>query len=240
MSKQSFDKDVENKRYFVSTQNREVKAQKIASVLSDYLLLPIFKGRNILDIGCGIGRITEYFSAENNVYCVDVEDRLEVEKRDRITFDIVSTEKLHHSDNFFDIVISNHVIEHLPDQRLHLSEIYRVLKRNGICYLATPNKNFLVEPHYKIPFIHYLPFSVFHSALRLLGKYKEDLHLLTYGQMTKLFSEQSFMVTEYTSKVMKEPKYFHLDTTWTGFIPHPLLEMLKPFSPTNIFILEKV
>jgi 2-polyprenyl-3-methyl-5-hydroxy-6-metoxy-1,4-benzoquinol methylase len=59
-------------------------------------------------------------------------------------------------DEYFDVVVSNHVIEHVSDQQLHLSEIARVLKPNGVVYLATPNRLWPWEVHYRVLVLHYL------------------------------------------------------------------------------------
>jgi SAM-dependent methyltransferase len=42
-------------------------------------------------------------------------------------------------DDFFDVVIMTHTIEHLPDPANFLKEIHRILKSDGIIYLSTPN-----------------------------------------------------------------------------------------------------
>ena len=42
-------------------------------------------------------------------------------------------------DDFFDVVIMVHTIEHLPDPANFLREIHRILKKDGIIYLSTPN-----------------------------------------------------------------------------------------------------
>lgn len=41
-------------------------------------------------------------------------------------------------DNSFDVVLCNHVIEHIPDETKALSEIYRVLKPKGFAVLQVP------------------------------------------------------------------------------------------------------
>ena len=51
------------------------------------------------------------------------------------------------NDNSFDIIICNHVLEHVPDYKKALKEIHRVLSSNGFAILQTPyslflNKNF--------------------------------------------------------------------------------------------------
>jgi len=41
-------------------------------------------------------------------------------------------------DDDFDVVICNHVLEHVPDDRKAIREIFRVLKRNGYALLQVP------------------------------------------------------------------------------------------------------
>ena len=50
----------------------------------------------------------------------------------------------------FDAVLYSHVIEHVgscQDQQHHLPEIRRVLQRDGVLYLAMPNRWSVLEPH---------------------------------------------------------------------------------------------
>ena len=41
-------------------------------------------------------------------------------------------------DESFDLIICNHVLEHIEDDRRALEEIYRVLKRGGVSILQVP------------------------------------------------------------------------------------------------------
>ena len=43
-----------------------------------------------------------------------------------------------HQDNTFDVVICNHVLEHIPDDRQAMSEILRILKPGGFAILQVP------------------------------------------------------------------------------------------------------
>lgn len=43
-----------------------------------------------------------------------------------------------YGDNEFDIVLCNHVLEHIPNFQKALDEIYRIIKPNGIAILQTP------------------------------------------------------------------------------------------------------
>jgi len=48
---------------------------------------------------------------------------------------------IHYPDESFDIVICNHVLEHVPDDRKAMHEFYRVIKKNGWAILNVPMKN---------------------------------------------------------------------------------------------------
>lgn len=74
-------------------------------------------------------------------------------------------------DGEFDVCWSNAVLEHVGDDDakvLFLSEIRRV---GGSCFVTTPNKWFPVEPHTKVPLLHFLlPKPLFDRVLHRLGK----------------------------------------------------------------------
>ncbi|WGF93438.1 class I SAM-dependent methyltransferase [Aequorivita marisscotiae] len=62
-----------------------------------------------------------------------------------------------YSDNTFDLVFSNSVIEHLysyENQELMAKEVQRVGENY---YIQTPNKYFFIEPHYLLPYFQFLP-----------------------------------------------------------------------------------
>ncbi|RNI15801.1 class I SAM-dependent methyltransferase [Methanohalophilus sp. RSK] len=73
-----------------------------------------------------------------------------------------------YSDNSFDIVFSNSVIEHVgtyDDQRKMALEILRVGKQY---FVQTPNYYFPFEPHFLIPCFQYLPFGL---RVRLIQRF---------------------------------------------------------------------
>lgn len=220
---------------FVIDKYRVKKAKKIDSVLSDFLGQEI-KNKVILDIGTGNGEIAEYFSKNNKVISVDTIDQRK-NKKSKVLFNKVKSEKLPFEDNTFDIIISNHVIEHVLDGEKHIQEIKRVLKKNGICYLATPNRIFPWETHYKVLFIHYLPKIWFNKILKLFNKFKGDIYLLDYFSLKKLISK-NFKINEYTHKIIKNPNKYHFNVFLIDRLPIYLIEKLNFISKINIFILE--
>lgn len=152
----------------------------------------------LLEVGCGSGGISHYFathpSGQFDVHAVDVKDSRLV--TDGFSFQQVSGTDLPYADGFFDIVLSNHVIEHVGDtdaQLHHLHELRRVMKRGGIGYLAVPNRWMLVEPHYRLAFLSWLPESFRSPYLRFFrGIEYYDCRPLTMCEMESMLMQSGF------------------------------------------------
>lgn len=204
------------------------------AVLADYSGGPIV-GKKILDIGAGSGAISNHLaSMPNEVLAADVENQTSCENP-LFHFVKVQDETLPFEDGTFDIVISNHVIEHVQNQKLHLSEVYRVLKTDGVCYFATPNRYFIQDPHTQTVFLHYFPYDMFLWCLKRMGKYREDIRLLSWHQMQNSFRAAGFAGREYTIEILREPEKYHLEQK----LPFKVPRTVRFFSPTNIFVLSK-
>ncbi len=222
---------------FIVTENRLKKAMKIESVICHHTNTYPIKNKKILDIGCGSGEIVSYFSNRNQAYACDVNNQLSDCIDKKIHFSKITSTLLPYENNFFDVVISNHVIEHVNNQLNHLKEISRVLKPSGICFFSTPNRFFPIEPHYKIPLLHYLPDTAFIYLLKKFGLYHEDLKLLSHTRMKKLFKATGFNHFEYTANVLKYPDSYHWDGPSLRNLPFRMIGHLQFLSQTNIFIL---
>ncbi len=57
-------------------------------------------------------------------------------------------------DNFFDIIFSNQVMEHVFNQAFLLNEIKRTMQENGYSFHLYPLKHYIYEGHLLIPFVH--------------------------------------------------------------------------------------
>jgi len=74
-------------------------------------------------------------------------------------------------DKSFDFVWSNAVLEHVGNnlrQKLFVSEMLRVAKKKIV--FTTPNKNFPIEVHTKLPFVHWLKKESADRIYTKLGK----------------------------------------------------------------------
>lgn len=115
------------------------------------------KGKKLLDIGSWTGPYeTLIYDLAKEITAVDVEEKaLKVLKKNLPKIDCVKAKshKLPFSQETFDVVTFWDVIEHIPVgyEPPTLTEINRVLKNNGLLFLATVNKNFwsnLLDPAY--------------------------------------------------------------------------------------------
>jgi SAM-dependent methyltransferase len=164
----------------------------------------------LLEVGTGSGGIAHYFgthpSGRFDVDAVDVVDNRLVTEGYRYT--AVTDVRLPFPDDSFDVVLSNHVIEHVGDaaqQRAHLAELKRVMRPDGIGYLAVPNRWMLVEPHYRLIFLSWLPRRWRSPYLRLSGKGSVyDCEPLQSGQLDQLLRESGFTSDDLGPAALKQ------------------------------------
>jgi ubiquinone/menaquinone biosynthesis C-methylase UbiE len=94
----------------------------------------------ILDVGCGHGDFLKPVHNKTiHSYGIDP-DKEALDKNSFIKNKIIGTvESLPFESNFFDLVISAWVLEHLADPKKAFQEIFRVLKPGGKVIFLTPN-----------------------------------------------------------------------------------------------------
>ncbi len=202
----------------------------------------------LLEVGCGSGGIAHYFASHQGqcyeVTAVDVYDNRQV--KEGFNFHLVQGVELPFADASFDLVITNHVIEHVgetSEQLQHLKEIARVLSSSGQCYLAVPNRWMLTEPHYRLKFLSWWPKKWRSSYLKLKGKGEfYDCEPLELGELEQLLSQTEFtfenisvIATRVTFEIEKPNS---LITRALRRIPDSMLKPLKPIIPTLVYKLE--
>ncbi|MDO8625396.1 MAG: methyltransferase domain-containing protein, partial [Candidatus Diapherotrites archaeon] len=134
---------------------------------------------------------------------------------------------------------SNHVIEHVPHQQKHLREIHRVLKRGGVCYLATPNK-YSIDPHFRLPFIGFLPRGISAFLVKAIRQRVFDIYPLGMSDIRRL--AKGFTVEDRTFAVFSDPKKYAMAPAPFGihrFFPRQGAFLLDLVSPAFIVVLRK-
>jgi len=136
-------------------------------------------GKRILNVGCG-----------NEIYGTDFIDLYP--SREEVKKVFIGKEKFPYTDNFFDEVYSNCILEHLPNFGEFVEECKRVLKKGGKLIIITDN-----AACYKFH-IHFFPNSktTHHGGYKIKGRVgggtgidTEDKHyaLFTTTHLNNLF-----------------------------------------------------
>jgi len=101
----------------------------------------------VLELGCGLGHLLGWLVDQYEVYGTDINPWALYQASKNVSrgkYLILSAEDLSaFPDKIFQVVIAKHVVEHLADPEMALSEIGRVLAPGGLLLLATPNTDSL-------------------------------------------------------------------------------------------------
>jgi len=130
--------------YFRDEYSKDAYPQKLCNYIFQNIIKKKFSQREnlkLLDIGSGKGNHLVGFS-RNKIDCSGIDKRDEavnINKNFIIKECNLENQKFPYDDNFFDIVFSKSVIEHVENADNMLSETYRVLKQNGIIIFLTPD-----------------------------------------------------------------------------------------------------
>ena len=119
----------------------------------------------ILDWGCGKGELVKFLNdCGFDCYGIDI-DNLKIGKtlingnkslKGRIHI-IQDNNLTSFESNYFDLILTNQVIEHISNKESFIREVKRVLKKGGFSYNILPAKHRILEVHFKMPLVHWLP-----------------------------------------------------------------------------------
>ena len=223
----------------LNIKSRKRKYKKLVTILKSNTKLA---DKKVLDIGTSAEYIQSWLSADvKSLTSVDVID--ERKEKKGYKFKQVADARLPFNDESFDIVISSHVIEHIPSQQMHLDEVNRVLKPGGIVYLSTPSRMAIIEPHYKLPLLSWLPRRVASTYLRLIRNKDWNVYPVSRRQLHRLINSR-LTICDMVPVIVKNPRKFSLDeggfiAKFVGSLPEFLINTISGFSPTIIWVLEK-
>lgn len=223
-------------------EGRSRKAAKIKAVLDAEGVLdrPALR---LLDIGCAFGIILERLTPPDGLGVgIDMDETLGTAGSNLI-FVRADAESMPFPAKSFNIVICNHMYEHTDDPQKLVAEISRVMKDDGACYFAGPNKYEPIEPHYGLPFLSWLPRPVADVYMRMTGKgdcYPEKPY--SRRQLAALL--RMFDIVDYTGKILDDPVRFSAtDILPPGSLKVSLAKAVHRFAsfffPGFVFVLRK-
>jgi ubiquinone/menaquinone biosynthesis C-methylase UbiE len=198
-----------------------------------------FKGKNILDAGCGNSayfQISMHQLGVKKHTCLDIGKQWIPELKKGITkhniplseFEFVSasTDKLPFADETFDMVFSNGVLMHLKDMKQTgkaFKELTRVTKKGGFLYVVLGINDGLFEK-YLVPAIR--------QYYRDNKEVKNVIDNITPKDFQKLFYEMANGMKKYTGETFNYKQFsklFDLDlcTTLQNVIQVPVRNMVQ-------------
>ena len=217
-------------RYIPDVSPEEIGAEIHYEHLHRYLFTTQFvKNKVVLDLGCGEGYGSYIISkVAKRVLGIDIDEKSikhASSKYIRENLEFLqgsATEIPIDGEEIFDVVVCFEVLEHISEHEKMLEEVKRVLKKEGIFIVSTPNKKaYSDDPNYRNPF--HVKELYFDEFKLLLSKYFK--HIYFFGQRiypsSQIWSltqksdkssefvieqgEKGFVQTEYERK---EPMYF--------------------------------
>jgi 2-polyprenyl-3-methyl-5-hydroxy-6-metoxy-1,4-benzoquinol methylase len=224
-------------------RTRRRKAAKITAVLEHFLGRDDLVGLRALDIGCSVGFISDELQrAGAEVTGLDIDepglDAARTRFGDHVKFVCAGGDDIPAEPDSFDIVVFNHIYEHVVDADAVMTEIRRVLRPDGVAYLGLGNRLGILEPHYRLPFLSWLP------------KWAADRYIRASGQASNYYESfrtrsgllrmcRGLNVWDYTYAVLTDSRRFAADDMVPerlASLPARFWRVLAPILPTFIWI----
>lgn len=225
-------------------QRRQRKAEKIRWLIETYAR-QLSSGGTCLDVGCSAGAMTVVIAPLfGRMVGLEYDEAalvsVEPEYRETIDFLRGDAMSLPLPDNSVDAAICAQVYEHVPDDKQLFREIYRALKPGGMLFFSGPNWLFPIEPHYFLPFLHWLSPTWAGRYLRLTGLGSEY-----YERSRTLWGLRRVMAAfevDDLSRIVLE-QHVLADHPWlaklVAQLPEPVWKTLLPWLPNYNWLLYK-
>ena len=221
---------------------RRKKAAKLIAVVRHALGVQTLDGLRAVDVGCSAGFIADELAlAGATTSGVDIDEPGLAKARarfgERVDFQLARGEDLPFDDASVDVVVLNHIYEHVVDPEAVVADIHRVLRPGGVLYLGIGHRWQVLEPHHRLPFLSWLPRGAADRYLRLAGRgehYYERYY--TPAGLRRLFA--AFDVWDYTVPVLTDPRAFAADDNvpaWAATVPPVAFRAALPLVPTYVW-----
>lgn len=193
------------------------------------------QGGKILDVGCGIGNLIAELNDSKEYAISGVEfSKVAAEKALKRGFNVSvgSLQKEKYPDGSFDAVALLYVLEHVSNPREVLNEINRILRDDGLFFMAVPNYRYL-----KVAFDNW--FSRILLGRRASLHSEEHLQNFTPRTLRKMLELENFEVlTEKMATPLNTGSFLVKGFKWGMFLVLKILFILG-YNAGGIHIIAK-
>jgi len=229
------DKSISRKEALESPESyfrwRVARAKEIVLLAQKYAS---FRKKQILDLGCGEGPLSYLLYKKGaKVHAIDISKEAlkrmrKFTKNMKINIKKAPAENLPYKDNFFDIIFTFDVIEHVKDYKKTFIEMNRCLKNGGYIFLEMTPYWALATGHHLYDFTHlpvqYLPKKLMRWWIfKKKAKGKEtpkqaweqfvSLNKISITQVRKLARKHNFKILE-ENFIFKIPRFLEVKINW--------------------------
>jgi ubiquinone/menaquinone biosynthesis C-methylase UbiE len=207
---------------------------------------------NLLEIGTGISSLLEDLQ-QFNCYGIDVSEKtIRTIKTQfqrlgkKAHFSICDAEKLPFPDNFFDVIVSSHTLEHIKNDTNVFLECSRILKTGGELIIFVPGrKSGIATKHEKLNFGHYRYYNL--KRFKTLEQatnhiltlqsiyYPHKVHNLIWNKLKHILRWANYPIKKL---IIRDNKTFEIRPTYQKIIL-PILSKLLNALDRCCFLSEK-
>lgn len=176
-------------RFTAQELSARARVDATADAVEDARGRPFGPDDRVLEVGCGSAALASAIARRGaRVVASDVslrwlvlaQKRLAEEGSADVELVACAAEALPFDDGGFDVVVASDVVEHVEDAERFVAECARVLRQDGLLFLATPNRFSLgLEPHVRLWGVGFLP-------RRLAGPYVRAFRRTSYSHVRLL------------------------------------------------------
>ncbi len=162
---------------------------------------------NVLDLGCGEGDSIDLFQkiAPKTIWHgVDIEDSPEVRERTREHESILTFDGVHlpYSDDNFDLIYCNQVLEHVRFPDKLITEAFRVLRPSGLFIGAVS----YLEPYHSYSIFNFTPYGI----VRVFTDAGFELEEIRPGSDASLLINRQLLKRSNVFRFLWNKNYLHI------------------------------
>jgi SAM-dependent methyltransferase len=219
--------------------------RRLAMILA---AVPLTEQSRVLVDGCGVGMYVKALREfTSHAVGLDIEpERVADSRRHSPLVNVAAGEQLPYPSNFFEMVLSHEVIEHVQNDAQSLAEMVRVLKPGGRAVIFCPNRFYPFETHGhywrgryhfgNTPLINYLPNPLRNRLAPHVRAYtRANLRNLTIGLPVAVV-QHTQIFPGYDNIVARKPALGQALRKTTYFLEQTPLRF---FGLSHLFVLEK-